>query len=279
MDQDTLRKVQLSSVGIAKEIHRICKENDIQYSITGGSVIGYHLYGGVIPWDDDVDIMMTRENYEKFLSASKTQLSPQYSLENYENQKDKTVLFSKIVDKNTTVVEKKHDGQEIVGGVFADITVMDRVPQGAMRQKYFIFLSKVVQFCRDRNYERVKSCKSLIKNIGIFLIKPFSDSVYPFCKKQLTSVPAEKSAGYAEYLAGITKKYETDLFKQYSEISFEGAHLMIVSDYMQYLETRYGKRTFYKEQRDGDVPHHLIYANCQMPFEEYLMKQRMDETK
>ena len=88
MNQDTLRKVQLSSVGIAKEIHRICKENDIQYSLTGGSVIGYHLYKGVFPWVDDVDIMMTRENYEKFLSACMDRLSPRYSLDNFENQKD-----------------------------------------------------------------------------------------------------------------------------------------------------------------------------------------------
>ena len=275
MNQDTLRKVQLSSVGIAKEIHRICKENDIQYSLTGGSVIGYHLYKGVIPWDDDVDIMMTRDNYEKFLSACKDRLSPRYSLDNFENQKDKTVLFSKVVDQNTTVVEKKQDGREIVGGVFADITVMDRVPQGAIRQKYFVFLSQIVQFCRERNYEKVKSWKSLIKNVGIFLFKPFSNVIYPLCKKQLTSVPAEKSAGYAEYFAGITKKYKIDLFEQYSEILFEGERLMIVSDYMQYLETRYNKRTFYKEQRAGDVPHHLIYANCEMPFKEYLAKHHV----
>ena len=61
-----IREIQLECLKILDITHRICVENAIQYSLCGGSVVGAHLYKGCLPWDDDIDIMMTRENYNRF---------------------------------------------------------------------------------------------------------------------------------------------------------------------------------------------------------------------
>ena len=67
MNQELLKRVQKDCLEIMIDIDKVCRENNIDYSLCGGSVIGAMLYNGFIPWDDDIDIMMTRKNYEKFL--------------------------------------------------------------------------------------------------------------------------------------------------------------------------------------------------------------------
>ena len=70
-----LRQLQLKCLEMLDVVDRICKEHNIKYSLCGGSVVGAHLYNGVLPWDDDIDLMMTRENYNQFLSIAEKEQS------------------------------------------------------------------------------------------------------------------------------------------------------------------------------------------------------------
>ena len=74
IDQKTLRKLQMIELEMLIELDRICRKNDIKYTIIGGTLIGALRNGGFIPWDDDIDVAMLRGEYEKFRKACKKDL-------------------------------------------------------------------------------------------------------------------------------------------------------------------------------------------------------------
>lgn len=69
-----LRELQLIQLECLTELDRVCRENNINYSLDGGTLLGSVRHGGFIPWDDDIDIIMLREDYEKFFNICKTEL-------------------------------------------------------------------------------------------------------------------------------------------------------------------------------------------------------------
>ena len=76
MEQELLRRVQLTLLEIAVEIKRVCEENDIRYFLSDGTLLGAVRHQGFIPWDDDMDMGMLRADYEKFCRIAPKALKP-----------------------------------------------------------------------------------------------------------------------------------------------------------------------------------------------------------
>lgn len=84
MEATLLRKVQLEQLEIAKEIRRVCEENDIRYFLAYGTMLGAVRHQGFIPWDDDMDMGMVRSEYEKFCRIAPEKLDPSDNLRSVE---------------------------------------------------------------------------------------------------------------------------------------------------------------------------------------------------
>ncbi|MSS82955.1 LicD family protein [Acidaminococcus fermentans] len=128
MDQTELRKLQLIELDMLKEIHRVCQKNKIKYWLTGGTLIGAIRHKGFIPWDDDVDIAMMREDYNRFLKIAPKELKKGFHLQNWEYEPNFGQPYTKIRKDNTLLVEAGSQEANIHHGIFVDIFAYDKFP-------------------------------------------------------------------------------------------------------------------------------------------------------
>lgn len=135
MERELLRKVQLVQLEIAKEIKRVCEENDIHYFLADGSFLGAVRHGGFIPWDDDMDIGMMRHDYEKFCRIAPEKLKPEYCLQTWYTEPNYGLPFGKVLKKNTVYLENKKSRRLRENGFYVDIFPFDYVPENDGEQK------------------------------------------------------------------------------------------------------------------------------------------------
>lgn len=135
-DLSHLSELQLAEYSVFKEFVKLCEKHRIEYHMTGGSLIGLIRHKGFIPWDDDIDVLMTRKEYNKFLQIANELPSSMY-LSTFESE-GHIWLVPRIIDKQThfflnNATEKK----EI--GAWMDILVFDGVPAPGIKRKIFAF--------------------------------------------------------------------------------------------------------------------------------------------
>lgn len=119
---------------IAQEIKRVCDENDIQYFLDSGTLIGAVRHQGFIPWDDDLDIGMLRNDYQKFIRIAPKVLNPRYYLQTWDNDYGYPLPFAKVRKKGTVYIEEKSN-QFMNNGFYVDIFPLDYQPDDQTEQK------------------------------------------------------------------------------------------------------------------------------------------------
>ena len=120
-----LRKAQLRMLEILVEVDKICKKHNISYWLDYGTLLGAVRHGGFIPWDDDLDISMMKEDYDRFLSIAPKELPKQFIVQNTRTEKNFPYTITRIVDLNSEVTRSgKMDyshGRRKHKGIWIDI--------------------------------------------------------------------------------------------------------------------------------------------------------------
>ena len=251
---ETVKQIQQCCLEIALDIDRVCRANDIHYSLCGGSVIGMHLYGGFIPWDDDIDLMMTRKNYDRFLKLYPAQCGSRYHLRHYstDGAENLPALFARVEDTQTRV-EEEIAGALRQGRIFVDITVFDDIPFRPVHTLMRLYAGAVytILYRKGGMVPGRKRWKKVLLNV-IPMPRTEEKTVRIYrrlenCCRRL--VRTRKDGWKAELLSAAFSGilYDASLFDHYRLADFEGHRLMVIRDYMDYLYTRYGRRTFSKE--------------------------------
>ena len=155
MDKNLLRMVQLTQLEIAKEVKRICTENNIHYFLDGGTLLGAVRHEGFIPWDDDLDIGMLREDYEKFLNIAPVVMDKKYFLQTPYSDDNYGLFFSKVRKLGTVYIEKSSHASKAHNEIWIDIFPYDNYPDDTKKRKRLIK--------RITLYRRILFVKSRIK--------------------------------------------------------------------------------------------------------------------
>ena len=120
--------LQQDALQIALEIDRICRKHNIGYFICGGSMLGFVRHGGFIPWDDDMDVGMLREDYERFMKIAAEELGEEYFLQTRETDPNIPYLFSKVRLKDSEYITAYNELRDFNKGICVDIFPFDKVP-------------------------------------------------------------------------------------------------------------------------------------------------------
>ncbi|MCO8194452.1 LicD family protein [Anaerofustis sp. NSJ-163] len=140
---------------ILEEIDKICRKNKIEYSIGGGTMLGAIRHGGFIPWDDDIDIELTAENYEKLIEACKKDLNTKkYTLLTNETNPKFNDFPAKILLKNTIARSKSARNANLPLTLCVDIFKLDNMPNDFEKRKeiaHKLFNLRQCMFCKTYN--------------------------------------------------------------------------------------------------------------------------------
>lgn len=271
MDQE-VRNIQLKCIEMLDMVDAICRKHSIEYSLCGGSVVGAHLYKGCLPWDDDVDLMMSRVNYNRFVNIVQSELPEGFTLHNYQVGNDFYAPFSKIYNDNTTIVQ--NDGT--VTGVFLDITVYDRIPTNRILSSVDVFLWKLSQIVMIGKVEP-KSFSQRVRNLALSTILHSRRGYLRFFQWAVELLSHFGSYHYSELFGAFanTTAFRPSVFENYADIEFEGKQYRVVRDYIEYLQTRYN-RTDFREPKEKQVAPHYKFVNLNLPYREYVKENRVD---
>lgn len=245
---DYLPKLHNCQFIIAREIKRLCDKHNIKYFIIAGTLLGAIRHGGFIPWDDDMDVGMLREDYEKFLKVAKTELGADFFLQTPETDKNYGLPFAKILLNGTLLVEATA-GSNAKKGIFVDVFPFDVAPENEAdrenhnKKTYFykrLLLAKLnYNVCAKNDY---------VKRAVYFVLKIMSafyshDKLVNKLESEITRYNNSKTEDIVNIGGAYGYKKETikaDWVRDTVEIPFEDMTISAPVDYIKYLETFYG---------------------------------------
>lgn len=230
-DGSLLRRQQMRMLEILLHIDKICKENNIPYWLSSGTLLGAVRHEGFIPWDDDVDIEMMREDYLRFEKIFKE--TDDYVLQTHKNDPFYMMPYAKVRDKHTSMVELGGSGSEYkYRGVFVDIFVIEHTHE-------------------IMNFATYAPIWLLSKWTCGKVLNGFARWVFMFCKKIIFAtisllrvilklVPGKKLRHtYGTWCYNEGERYNEELFPL-NIMEFEGYELPIPHNANAYLERLYG---------------------------------------
>ena len=268
--EEKLQELQKTMLEMLKLVDEICRENDIKYSLCSGTLLGAVRHKGFIPWDDDLDIRMTRNNYDKFIDVWNEKNPEGYSLQNKENTPNFPQSFTKIRKNDTTFIQFEWEKGAYNTGIFIDIFPLDRIPAGKLSKKLFYFRCyKYLIYTREKLHSEEGM---LIKTIVAVLMTLSSHNHRmkyraKFVDK-LRSIDADNSLKCIgiEMPSMLKTEFLPDIADEYVELEFEDGKFMCFKKWHEFLTAMFGDYMTLPPEEERHWQHHplvLEFVNCQ----------------
>ena len=270
------------------ELRRVCEKHHLRFAANAGTVLGAIRHKGFIPWDDDMDFVMPREDYEKLCKIAPQEFKHPYHLENFHTEPHYVYGSSKLMNLDTTGYEnpftKKH-------GIFIDIFPLDAYiddsklfeDQWKEAVKLFSRYQRVVT-CTRKDYCRTPNISLLRKYVrwayyyyykirGIRVGDAYHKKLFHKFAEVCQRFNGEKDVQYVGELSFLQKKDKTRLsdFNHINEYAFEFTTIPLFEHYDEYLTTKYGD--YMKPVKSGYAMHSFKIIDTDRPYTEVLKEK------
>lgn len=274
------KKVWQAELNILRELDRICRKHGIRYFADYGTLLGAVRHQGFVPWDDDIDVVMLRPEYERFKQVAATEIREPLFFQN--TYTDGFVIgFSKIRDSRTSAVEfPDYDGMH--QGIFVDIFPLDDVPDGSVRQSNIFQIELEIwrTIMDERNLQYDLANGSVTRLSGDLLRRLLEMSRQErfaeferFCNGHFGTSEVIDVVSYT--LCGSGVQLPRDYYADVVYLPFEGIELPAPKLYHEVLSRRYGD--YGKPVRGGSM-HEGIILSADIPYRELLAAYQNDSS-
>jgi len=271
---NSLRSVELSMLS---EFIKVCDQLAIKYYLLEGTLLGAVRHQGFIPWDDDIDVGMPREDYEKFLREGQALLPSELFVQTIFTEKDYRANFAKLRNSNTTFLETSVRHCNINHGVYIDIFPLDFCHEDEREQKKAFLQDARLSRRINLGFYFPNRKLDLPHKIFYTLVKlryPCIQKVLKKREKKMASV--KKSSLYANYCSAWAKKeiMPTEWFGDGVFLQFEGIRARVPKEYHKWLTQVYGDYMQLPPKEKRVSHHYADVIDTEKPYLEYVKKQK-----
>lgn len=280
-DFDRLREVQLYFTHMYKQVQEVLLKYDVKLIAAGGTLLGAVRHKGFIPWDDDFDVLMLRNDYDKFKSALQELEDLGYYLQEPDLNTRYVYKFLKLRKKNTSYVELLSSNFPIESGIFIDIFILENVPNNGLKRlwhgKVCNMLSWISGFVVTSAYAEKddtagKSPKEIVKHFLYRMFRIFknpeqwvvsTENYYKKYQHLVDSRYVTAPSGRADYFGELQERTSfTKAFKH----EFEFLEIYVPNDYQSYLTALYGDDYMVMPPEEKREYHHIIEVSLDDSF-------------
>lgn len=242
-----LQELQNRVYSIFVEFDRICRKHNISYSMEGGTLMGAVKFGGFVPWDDDIDVIMLRSEYNKFLKVAPAELEKGFFLQSYNNVPEFPLNYAKLCLNGTEIYDYDYSHlKNMHHGIFMDIFPIDNVAPKKLR--LHCALVGMLTCARKTKLHVNFGAKGLKKMVYTVLSK-LPMSLLCLLLNRTCSWYNKKNTGYIYEVCNSNRNFEplsSDVYQQFVDLPFRDGKFMAIEKYEALLKSRFGQN--YKEE-------------------------------
>ncbi len=273
----SLKDVQSSILSVAKYLDSFCKENGIKYYLMGGSALGAMRHKGFIPWDDDLDVFMTVDNYERFLNIFPQKGDNKKYFLQHENTPEWPLFLSRICLNGTTIISDEFKfNMKQHHNVFVDIMCLYSAPDNELLRRLQYYAAQIlrVSALEYANFPQEEKIKWLAMKASRLIVNRFTR---PLLMRFIHSFEGEQTEQVGHFF-GRARYPRTNFLRKYigSEnpryVPFEDTMLPVFENAEDYLVARFGKKWMeMPDQKTRDqYPVHANFVDLEKDYTEYM---------